>query len=127
MVLEVAVSDESMPTLSERDLGRYFGPGTGTRWWIGIKIFKNPNGVARWWTGHAQRTMINGAFLDVATLHHESMPVVQSHNIDISIPTNLVFNIDVSTLIHPAALPHNYPPTFQLNMETIRQMIVRLL
>ena len=40
LVFEVAVSNESMPTT---DLNRYFGPGTGTRAWIGIKVFKNAN------------------------------------------------------------------------------------
>jgi hypothetical protein len=38
LVLEVAVSHESIPVFTERDLQRYFAEGTGTRWWIVLKI-----------------------------------------------------------------------------------------
>lgn len=127
LVLEVAVSHESIPTLTERDLQRYFAAGTGTRWWVGLKIFKNPTGTTRWWAGHAERTVQNGNFIDTATLHVESMPVVQSHNLDISIPTNLVFNIRVATLTHPAAPPANYPQYLTINLEEIRQIVIELL
>jgi len=41
IVLEVAVSHESMLTLSRVDLAKYFAPGTGTRVWIGVKVFKS--------------------------------------------------------------------------------------
>jgi hypothetical protein len=41
LVLEVAVSNELMPILVDVDLVNYLAPGTGTRAWIGIKIFKS--------------------------------------------------------------------------------------
>ena len=70
--------------------------------------------------------MQNGNFIDNATLHAESMPVVQSHNLDISIPTNLVFHIRLATLTHPAAPPANYPQYLTINLEEIRQIVVDL-
>ena len=39
LVLEVAVSNETIPTLTQIDLERYFAIGTGTRAWLGIEIF----------------------------------------------------------------------------------------
>jgi hypothetical protein len=55
LVFEVAVLNEttSMSTLTQTDLARYFAVGTGTRWWVGIKMFKNLGGTNRWWDGHA--------------------------------------------------------------------------
>jgi hypothetical protein len=116
-----------MPTLTQTDLSRYFGPGTGTRCWVGIKVFKNPGGINRWWAGHASRRMVNGQFQNIADLNPESMPVVQTHNIDLNLPTPLIFHIQVSTLLHPCALPPNYPATLDLDLENIRQLIVNLL
>jgi hypothetical protein len=41
LVFEVAVSNESMPTLTQRDLDRYFSAGTGTRLWLAVKVFRD--------------------------------------------------------------------------------------
>jgi len=52
---EIAICNETLPRLFG-DLGRYFQAGTGTRYWMGIKVFKNdPPEVIRWWAGHALR------------------------------------------------------------------------
>src|SRR5438046_1254116 len=45
LVLEVAVANESMPRLTQIDLARYFAAGTGTRAWVGIKIFKDNRNI----------------------------------------------------------------------------------
>jgi hypothetical protein len=62
IVLEVAVSHESMTTLSQVDLAKYFAPGTGTRVWIGVKVFKSRAAIPvhRWWMGYAVRRRVGG-------------------------------------------------------------------
>jgi hypothetical protein len=127
LVLEVAVSNETMPTLTQTDLARYFAAGTGTRWWVGIEVFKDPDGTNRWWAGHASRRIVNGQFQNVADISPESMSTVQTNNVDLNIPTSLWFHIQVSTLIHPCAAPANYPATLDIDLENIRQLIVSLL
>ena len=125
LVLEVAVGNESMPQLTITDLNRYFGPGTGTRCWIGLKIFKTTNGNHRWWAGIAYRARApNGTFLDAPDMSPESMPIVASHNTPITAPTNIVFHIDVATLIDPCQPPPNYPATLNIDLEEIRRVIV---
>ena len=125
LVLEVEVSNESMPTLVETDLAKYFAPGTGTRAWIGIKVFKSSsaNGTHRWWAGWARRKMVNGQFLDQPELSKESMPRIMD-NVPITQPTSLVFHIDVFTLLHPCQTPANYPVTIDINLEDVRQVIL---
>lgn len=127
LVLEVAVSHESIPTLVDKDLVKYFVPGTGTRAWIGIKVFKSssPNGTHRWWAGWAKRRMVNGQFLNQPELSQESMPSVNTNNVPITQPTNLVFHIDLFTLLHPCQRPANYPATIDINLEDVRQVILR--
>ena len=127
LVLEVAVSNDIILTFPETDLARYFAAHTGTRWWIGMKVFKNPGRTARWWAGHASRRQINGQFQNVTDINPESMPTVHTNNVDLNIPTELGFHINVSTLIHPYALPPNYPAMFEIDLENIRQLIVSLL
>ena len=60
------------------------------------------------------------------SLHPESMPFVQSHSPDISIPTTLVFHIRVASLTHSASPPANYPEYLTINLEEIRQILVDL-
>ena len=125
LVFEVAVSNESMPTLTITDLRRYFGAGTGTRAWIGIKVLKNPTtGVHRWWAGWARRMMVNGVFVNQPDMSNESMPIVENYNCQINIPVNIVFHIDIVTLISPCQPPANYPQFINLDLERVRQRIV---
>ena len=133
LVLEVAVCNESIPILTQVDLARYFAPGTGTRAWIGVKIFKDhrhnpPN--HRWWCGWASRDRAaNGTFLDSATINPESMPILHSHNSPLStqpVP-RLSFNIDVAPLIDPMAVPQGYSPTILVDMELVRQLALVLM
>jgi hypothetical protein len=42
--MEVAVKNESIPTLVDTDVPRYFAPTAATRCWIGIKIFIDESG-----------------------------------------------------------------------------------
>jgi hypothetical protein len=133
LVFEVSVSNESMRQLSITDFNRYFAAGGGTRAWMGIKLFKdtrnpNPNPVHRWWVGWAKRDKNNaGAFLDSATLHTESFPVVASHNVPVSTPCNIVFHIDTTILFEPMLKPPGYPPTINIDLELIRQVILESL
>jgi hypothetical protein len=126
LVLEVAVSNETLPILADRDLARYFGPGTGTRSWIGIKVFKSDNvgGVHRWWAGHATRKLVQGVFLDEAEISQESMPRVARNNEPLTQVTNRFFHIDVAILLHPCPVPPNYPATLDINLEEVRELIM---
>ena len=126
LVLEVVVSHESMITGTGTDLAKYFGPGTGTRCWIGIKVFKaaTPTGTSRWWAGYALRKRVNGVFVNQPDMNAESMGIVASNNVSIHQPTNIVFHIDVATLIDPCQRPPNYPATLDINLEEVRQVIV---
>jgi hypothetical protein len=57
LVVDMACSNESnMPKLTPEDLGNYFGPGTGTRLLICVKVFKKAASQMphRWWFGMAQ-------------------------------------------------------------------------
>jgi hypothetical protein len=128
LVFEVAVSNESMPTLTITDLYRYFGPGTGTRAWIGIKVFKNPKtGVHWWWAGWARRMMVNGIFVNQPDMSNESMPIVDNYNLPINIPVNIIFHIDIVTLISPCQPPASYPQFIDLDLEQVRQIIVEMI
>jgi hypothetical protein len=126
LVLEVAVSHESMVRLTQVDLDKYFSPGTGTRCWIGVKVFKaaTPTGTHRWWAGYALRKRVNGTFIDQPEMSAESMDIVTTNNVPINQATNIVFHIDVATLLDPCQLPANYPATLDINLEEVRQVIV---
>jgi hypothetical protein len=127
LVLEVAVANETMPRLTQIDLVRYFAPGTGTRAWIGIKNFKddrNTPPVHRWWCGWATRDFQGGVFLDSATMHVESMPILATNNVPISTPTAITFHIDVDILLHPMPRPQGYPATLNIDMERVRQLAI---
>jgi hypothetical protein len=127
LVMEVAVSNETMPILAGADLDRYFAAGTGTRAWIGIKVWRSAvnGGTHRWWAGHAARRMVNGVFQNGWVMDPQPMTVVAHHNQDLSIPTNIIFNVDVQNLIHPCLPPAGYPATLDLDLELIRRVICR--
>ena len=133
LVLEVAVGNETMPRLTQIDLIRYFAAGTGTRAWVGIKIFKDHQNIPpvhRWWCGWATRDSINGQcqFLNSATMHAESMPILTINKYaPISMPTNIIFHIDVDLLLHPIPRPQGYPRTLNIDMELVRQLAILIL
>src|SRR5271169_2172103 len=95
------------PPLHKSTLLVTFAAGTGTRAWIGVKVFcddRNNLSQPRWWCGWATRDQLpNGTFLDSATMHAESMPIAATHNELITTPTNprLVFHIDIGIIVHP--------------------------
>ena len=126
LVMEVSISHESMPILAETDLRSYFDVGTGTRHWVGIKVWKSrTGGPTRWWAGHASREMINGVFQNRAIIDPQSFPIVQTHNVEINIPTNIIFNINVRRLLHPCPIPAGYPATIDIDLEVMRGLIIR--
>jgi hypothetical protein len=119
-----------MLRLTQIDLARYFAAGTGTRAWIGIKIFKddrNTPPVHRWWCGWAARDFVGGLFLNSATMHAESMPILATSNVPISTPTAITFHIDVDLLLHPMPRPQGYPGTLDIDMELVRQSAIEWL
>jgi len=126
IVLEVQVSHESMTTLSQVDLAKYFAPGTGTRVWICVKVFVSRATVPvhRWWMGYAVRHRVGGVLLDQGDMNIESMPLANP-NESIHQPTGRVFHLDVREIIYPCAPPPTYPTTLDINLEEIRQLIVR--
>jgi len=66
----------------------------------------------------------NGTFLNSATLHAESLPIVTTRNQPFSTPTNppLIFDLDVAVLVYPMPIPTGYPATLDVNMEDFRQL-----
>jgi hypothetical protein len=109
------VFNETMPTLVETDLNRYFTQCMRPSSWTGIEIFKcdTAGGVCRW-AGHVSRKVAQGTFLDEAELLDESMPWVAKNNEPVTQPTNRVFHINVAILLHPCPPPLNYPLTASL-------------
>jgi hypothetical protein len=67
LLVEVMVSNEPIPVLTQIDLGRYFAIGTGTQAWLGVNICcdgRNNHPSHRWWYGWATRDQgPNGVFL----------------------------------------------------------------
>jgi hypothetical protein len=67
---------------------------------------------------------VQGAFIDDAQLSPGSMDRVAKNNEAITNATDKIFHIDVATLVHPCALPPNYPATLDVDLEEIRKVIV---
>jgi hypothetical protein len=90
LVFEVAVSNKTMPILTQRDLERYFAAATGTRLWLGVEIFLDDRDP-------------DGNFLNSAIIHPESMVIVANHNALLSVATNppTIFHLDVTILPDP--------------------------
>ena len=125
-VYEIAVSNETMVKLATVDVDRYFGADPGTREWVGVKVFKNENGTTRWWAGHAIRDLLpNGRFANTFSWDPLTFPQVDSHNIPITTPTDVVFNISVDRLIHPFQRPQGYPANLPIDLEAARRKAVK--
>jgi hypothetical protein len=127
IVVEVACSNESIPILTTADLNAYFGPGTGTRVWLGLKVFKKskPHLPHCWWFGMAVRDQINGVFQNSGTMSANSLPIVTTNNRLLSLPVhNTILRIDVNLLFQPFPRPAHYPPFLDLDMELVRQEII---
>lgn len=88
-------------------------------------VLKNPTtGVHRWWAGWARRIMVNGVFANQPDMSNESMPIAGNYSYPIDIPVNIVFHIDMVTLISPCQPPANYLRFIDLDLERVRQTIV---
>jgi len=126
--VEVAICNEPLIKLLS-DMARYFQGGTGTRYWIGVKVFKNdPPGKVRWWAGHAlrDRDPQSNAFLNSATLQPGSMSTTLTRNADISIAVpGLQFSVDLATLLDPLPVPQGCPAQFVFDIERLRQVAVQ--
>ena len=55
--MEIAVKNESIPTLLDTDVPCYFAPTAATRCWIGVKLLINEsgNGNHRWYAAQVDR------------------------------------------------------------------------
>lgn len=118
-----------MPTFTITDLTKYFAPGTGTRCWVGFKVFKanTPTGTTRWWAGYAMRKRVNGILVDEPDMSAESMPIVATNNVPVTQVTNTTFHLDVDAIIEPCQRPPTYPATLDINLDEVRQVIVESL
>ena len=107
---EVSICYESLTELAVTDVQRYFLPGTGTRWWLGVKVFKkDPPKVTRWWAGHALRDLQNGTFQNSFTFQPGSMALGLPRNADINVPVpGLQFAAPLATLFHPLPVSQGY-------------------
>ena len=71
--------------------------------------------------------VVNGQFVDLPEMSVESWPILHNYNVDLSVPTNTVFHIDVAPLVAPLQPPQGYPPTLDLDLEQIRQCITAVI
>jgi hypothetical protein len=129
LVVDMACSNESgMPKLTAEELGNYFGPGTGTRLLICVKVFKKATSHMphRWWFGMAQREQVDGVLQNSATMTANSLPIrVDTHNDQVlSQIVDNVLLVDVDLLFTPLSRPPTYPRYKHVDMEFVRTEIV---
>lgn len=126
---EISICHESLTQLVVTDIQRYFLPGTGTRYWFGIKVFKkDPPEITRWCAGHVLRDLQNGTFQSTFTFQPGSMALGLAANADITVPVaGLQFAAPLATLLHPLAVPPGYPAQMIFDIERIRRIIIRSL
>jgi hypothetical protein len=72
----------------------------------------------------ATRDQVNGAFVNSATISANSLPIVDSHNRLLSIPVNIVFQLDLDLVFQPLPRPPRYPRYVSLDMEVVRTEII---
>jgi|SRR5579859_2542621 len=132
LCMEVAVKNESIPTLIDTDVPRYFAPTAATRCWIGIKIFIDESGNKnhRWYAAQVDRDWdptIN-TFLNTTTENPASFHRVTTNNQSLTVPIpGRRFQIDVQRLIHPLPLPPNQPAYFSVDLEAFRVKVLQWL
>jgi hypothetical protein len=107
--MEVAVKNESIPTLIDTDVPRYFAPTAATRCWIGIKIFIDVSGNRNHRRYVAQVDCDwdpnTNTFLNTTTeTQHRSSELREIINCSQSQFPGRRFQIDVQRLIHPLPL-----------------------
>lgn len=128
---EIAISNESLVQLATRDVARYFQAGTGTRWWIGVKVFRaDPPRVTRWWAGHALRDFDaqNNVWRNTFTFCQNSMDRDLAANAPLTTSVaGLRFSADVNYLLQPVGPPAGYPTHLHFDMERIRLRLVACL
>ena len=116
VVLEVAVDNESPTTLQE-DCHAYFGVNTSTTVWVGVKIWL---AGCKFWVGWAERAP-NG----VGAVVHSQMQWVPNHS-SFLVPCNIIYQIPMQTVFGQGiAIPPGIPATLDINVEAIRDRIVR--
>lgn len=101
---------------SKTSRGHYFQAGTGTRYWIGVKVFKNdPPGVKRWWAGHAlrDRDPQTNMFLDSYTFQTWSMRT-DFHRKGISTSPSLAYSS--SSTLQPYSTPSPFCRVMRLKL-----------
>ena len=85
-------------------LANYFDPDTWARCWIDIKMSKRgtSTGTHRWGTRYVLRKQVNEVFVGQPDMNAESMGIVASNHVSIKQPTNIIYHINVATLIDPS-------------------------
>jgi hypothetical protein len=130
--MEVAVINESIPTLVDTDVPRYFVPTAATRCWIGIKIFidESENRNHRWYAAQVDRDWDpnTNTFLNTTTESPASFPRVARNDQLLTVPIpGRRFQIDVQRLIQPLPLPPNQPAYFYVDLEAFRVNVLQWL
>jgi hypothetical protein len=116
LVLEIVVENESPDTLMS-DCDAYFGAGTSTTVWVGVKIWLAGR---KFWVGWAERSATG-----VGALHHTQMHWVPNHTSFLN-PVNIIYQIPMQTVYGAGIpVPAGAPPTLPINAELIHQWIVR--
>src|SRR5436190_4986028 len=114
IVVEVVVNNENPDKLKDC-ADQYFSALSSVRIWIAVKVWLEGK---KFWVGWGERAPTG---ID-ATIHTTmAWPPHHSH---ITVPVNTIYNIPMALIYGPGIpIPHNAPPTLDINVEEIRQVI----
>lgn len=115
VVVEVTVNNEGPQNLLA-DMQRYFFRRTSVRVWIGVRYWAAGR---KFWVGWAERRPAGlGGRL------HTQMQWPPNHS-DISVATNIVYNIPMATIFGPnIPMPPGLPPILTVDTDAIRTTIL---
>lgn len=118
IVVEVAVNTESLGKLIDY-ANRYFSALSSVRVWIAVKVWLAEK---KFWVGWGER-----APTGTGVTLHTAMAWPPQH-LDIASPVNIIYNIPMALIYGTGIpIPPNAPPTLDINVEEIRQLIVEVL
>jgi Uma2 family endonuclease len=118
IVIEVAVNHESLDDLLAY-ANNYFSALSSIRVWIAVKVWLQEK---KFWVGWGER-----APTGIGATIHTAMAWPPHHS-DLNTPVNLVYSIPMAVVYGTGVpIPPNSPPTLDINVEEIRQVIVEVL
>ena len=118
IVVEVAVNNERRKELIDY-ANQYFSALSSVRVWIAVKVWLQGK---KFWVGWGER-----APTGVGATIHSTMLWPPDHS-DITVPVNTIYNIPMALIYGTGIpIPPNAPPTLDINVEEIRQVLMEIL